>query len=118
MTTIYKLMSRAAWEGFQAAGRFTGSAADRADGFIHYSAADQVAGTAAKHFAGQRDLVLVAVDGALLGEALRWEPSRGGQFFPHGYAPLPRAAVIAALPLAADAAGVAILPAPLPGRPA
>lgn len=107
---IYKLMGADDWAAFAQAGLFTGSAADRTDGFIHYSAAHQLAGTAAKHFAGRRDLVLVAVDGSALGSALRWEPSRGGQLFPHGYAPLPRSAVISAVPLTTDADGAAVLP--------
>ncbi|MCC2108816.1 MAG: DUF952 domain-containing protein, partial [Hyphomicrobiales bacterium] len=79
---------------------------DLADGFIHFSTAAQVAETAAKHFAGQTDLLLVAIDGATLGDALKWEPSRGGALFPHLYAPLdPRAAIsVRPLPLGADGA--------------
>ncbi len=111
---IYKLMGAAEWAAFDSDGRFDGSAADRADGFIHYSAAHQVAGTAAKHFAGRRDLVLVAVDAGALGDTLAWEPSRGGQLFPHGYGVLPRSAVISAEPVPTDPAGGAILPDPLP----
>ena len=69
-------------------GRFEGSADDAGDGFIHLSAGHQVAGTLAKYFAGQRDLVLLAVDPGRLGERLRWEESRGGELFPHLYGPL------------------------------
>ena len=75
------------------AGIYAGSEADRRDGFIHLSTAAQLAGTAAKHFAGQSDLLLVAVDADALGSALKWEPSRGGELFPHLYAVLPLTAV-------------------------
>ena len=78
---------------------------DARDGFIHLSSAAQVRDTAARHFAGRPDLLLVAVDAASLGGALRWEPSRNGEPFPHLYGPLPRQAVrwVAGLPLDADA---------------
>lgn len=92
---IFRLCSVADWAAFRAAGRFTGSDADRRDGFIHFSAADQVAATAARHYAGPEPLVLVAVDAAALGDALKWEPSRGGALFPHLYAALPLADVVA-----------------------
>lgn len=85
---IYKICSRQAWDAAVAEGVYRGSADDQRDGFIHFSRADQVPGTLAKHFAGQRDLVLVSVDAASLGEALRYEPSRGGALFPHLYGPL------------------------------
>jgi uncharacterized protein (DUF952 family) len=91
--TIYKIATTAQWRAAEAAGVFTGAPVDVADGFIHFSTESQVAETLARHFAGQRDLVLVAVDDAQLGDALRWEPSRGGQLFPHLYAPLALAAV-------------------------
>jgi uncharacterized protein (DUF952 family) len=83
---------------------------DLADGYIHFSTAAQARETAAKHFAGQADLVLVAVDAGALGTALRWEPSRGGQLFPHLYAELPMAAVrwVKPLPLGPD--GVHVFP--------
>ncbi|MBX3526729.1 MAG: DUF952 domain-containing protein [Rhodoblastus sp.] len=104
MTVIYKIVSTDAWRAAEAAGVFAGAPVDLADGFIHFSTAAQVAETAAKHFAGQTDLLLVAVDGAVLGDALKWEPSRGGALFPHLYAPLdPRAALWASpLPLGPD----------------
>ncbi len=82
-----------------AAGEYRGSAVDERDGFIHFSTAEQVAETAAKHFAGQTDLILVAVDGDALGGELKWEPSRGGDLFPHLYGPLPLSAVRWSRPL-------------------
>jgi uncharacterized protein (DUF952 family) len=96
---VYKICARAAWEAALAAGRFEGSADDRRDGFIHLSAAGQVADTAARHFAGAGDLVLVAVDAGRLGAALRWEPARGGALFPHLYAALPVDAALWTRPL-------------------
>lgn len=101
---IYKILPAADWAAAQAAGVYQGSANDARDGFIHFSTAGQAAETAAKHFAGQRDLVLLAVDPASLGAALKWEPSRGGALFPHLYAPLPVDAVSAVheLPLGPD----------------
>ena len=78
----------------RAAGAYRGSAVDRQDGFIHFSTAEQAAETAAKWFAGQRDLVLVAVDADALGDKLKWEPSRGGALFPHLYGELPLKAVL------------------------
>lgn len=82
---IYKILRRPEWDAFRAAGRTAGAPVDLADGFIHFSTAAQVAETAAKHFAAESDLVLVAVDSTRLGAELRWEPSRGGQLFPHLY---------------------------------
>jgi uncharacterized protein (DUF952 family) len=104
MTTIYKICSAELWREAQRAGRFRGAPLDLRDGFIHFSSAAQVAETAARHFSGATDQVLVAVDGALLGEALKWEPSRGGDLFPHLYAALGLDAVlwIKPLPLGAD----------------
>ncbi len=86
--TIYKVLNRAALAEAKAKGRFEGSSDDRRDGFIHLSAADQLEGTLAKHYAGQDDLVLLAVNSESLGERLQWEPSRGGALFPHLYGPL------------------------------
>lgn len=85
---VFKIFRRAEWQAFGAAGQTTGAPVDRTDGFIHLSTAEQVATTAAKHFAGESDLVLVALDADALGPALRWEPSRGGALFPHLYRPL------------------------------
>lgn len=91
-------------------GIFAGSFADLADGFIHLSTADQLPGTLDKHFAGHADVHLAAIDLAALGDAVRWEPSRGGDLFPHVYAPLPLAAVLAHAPLAREENGQLILP--------
>lgn len=102
---IYKIMDRAAWEQFRAAGTFAGAPVDLADGYIHFSAAHQVQGTLDKHFAGRGDLVLVAVDPAPLGADLRWEVSRGGDLFPHLHAALPLQAVTACTDLVAGADG-------------
>ena len=103
---IYKIAPEALWREAETNGRFTGAPIDVADGFIHFSTAEQAIETAAKWFAGQRDLVLVAVDGDTLGDKLKWEPSRGGALFPHLYAPLDLKAVlwVRPLPLGADGA--------------
>ena len=104
MNLIFKIAGAAEWRAAEAAGVFTGAAVDRADGYIHFSTAAQVAETAAKWFAGRDDLVLAAIDAEALGTDLRWEPSRGGALFPHLYASLPFSAVrwTRALPLGAD----------------
>jgi uncharacterized protein (DUF952 family) len=103
-TTIYKICPAALWQDAERAGAFHGSAIDRRDGYIHFSTAAQVGETAAKHFAGERDLVLVAVDAEVLGGRLKWEASRGGALFPHLYGELPLSAVrrVEALPLGPD----------------
>ncbi|RIA56843.1 DUF952 domain-containing protein [Dichotomicrobium thermohalophilum] len=113
---IYKLMKTYAWREAEAAGVYHGSADDERDGFIHFSTADQLPGTLAKHFAGQEGLTLVAVDAATLGDKLVWEPSRRGDLFPHLYDPLPTDAVLwtRSLPLNAD--GTHELPSDLPRR--
>jgi uncharacterized protein (DUF952 family) len=98
-STIYKICPAALWREAEGCGRFEGAAVDLADGFIHFSTAAQVKETAARHFAGARDLMLVAVNAAALGDVLRWEPSRGGDLFPHLYGALPVAAVRWARPL-------------------
>jgi uncharacterized protein (DUF952 family) len=99
---IYKLLTAAEWSVAVAQGTYPGSAADRRDGFIHFSAAAQVIETAAIHFGGQAGLVLLTVDPDLLGSGLRWEVSRGGARFPHLYAAMPMTAVVAADPLPDD----------------
>ncbi len=99
MDLIYKIVPEKLWREAEAKGAFEGSAVDLADGFIHFSTADQARETAAKHFAGQDDLLLVAIDPAKLRDALRFEPSRGGALFPHLYAALPMTAVIWVKPL-------------------
>lgn len=90
---IYNLCRAGDWQAAQADGKYHGSADDRRDGFIHFSTAAQVRESAARHRAGVADLLLLTVEAAALGAALRWEPSRGGELFPHLYAPLPVAAV-------------------------
>jgi uncharacterized protein (DUF952 family) len=104
LTRIYKLLDAAAWTAALAAGVFKGSAVDERDGFIHFSDAAQAQDTARLHFHGQSGLVLLSVDADRLGDALKWEKSRGGALFPHLYGPLPIAAVIDArlLELGAD----------------
>ena len=102
--TIYKLCSSTLWREAERAGRFDGAPVDREDGFIHFSTAEQVQETADRHFRGEPDLLVVAVDAASLGTDLRWEVSRGGALFPHLYAPLPLEAVrsVRAVPVMAD----------------
>ena len=92
-TTIYKICPATLWRDAERTGAFHGSPVDRRDGYIHFSTAGQVAETAAKHFAGEHDLFLVAVEAAALGERLKWEPSRGGALFPHLYGALSLSAV-------------------------
>jgi len=99
MTLIYKICPRALWQEAERDGVFRGAPVDRADGYIHFSTAEQVRETAARHFAGQDDLLLVAVDAATLGPALKWEPSRGGALFPHLYGDLPLRSVRSVEPL-------------------
>ena len=104
MELVYKICPLPLWQEAERNGAFAGAPVDLADGFIHLSTAGQVAETAAKHFAGQGDLVLVTVRQERLGTALRYEPSRGGALFPHLYGPLPLAAVdrVEPLPLGPD----------------
>ncbi len=99
MATIYKICKQAAWHAAEHDGLYRGSEVDQRDGFIHFSTAAQAAEPAARHFAGQTDLMLIAVDGDALGPALKWERSRGGDLFPHLYAVLPLTAVRWARPL-------------------
>src|SRR5712692_518854 len=110
MTTIYKICETAQWAQAQRDGEYRGSAVDFADGYIHFSTATQVAGTAAKHFAGVSGLVVVAVGAEDLGAALKWETSRGGAPFPHLYGALPLAAVRWVRPLRRDDDGRHVFP--------
>ena len=105
MNPIYKICTGAEWREAERAGVYRGSAADHKDGFIHFSTAEQAAETAAKWFAGQRDLVLLAIDADALGDKLKWEPSRGGALFPHLYGELPLKAVHRVDPLPLDETG-------------
>lgn len=110
---IYKIATVAAFANANAAGRFEGMPLDLKDGYIHFSDATQLSETLRLHFKGQRDLVLLAVRTATLGEALRWEPSRGGALFPHLYGALPLDLIVWSAPIAVDATGNCPLPAPL-----
>ncbi|MFC6488842.1 DUF952 domain-containing protein [Nitratireductor sp. GCM10026969] len=102
---IYKICPQSLWRQAEREGVLAGAPVDLADGFIHFSTGAQLRETAAKHFSGQDDLLLVAVDEEKLGEKLRYEISRGGQPFPHLYAPLPLSAVHWVKPLPLDADG-------------
>ncbi|MFN4143821.1 DUF952 domain-containing protein [Aestuariivirga sp.] len=102
MRFLYKILSAAEWREALAKGVFEGSAVDRKDGFIHLSAAHQVRETARRHFAGEADLVLVGFAEADL-PALKWEPSRGGELFPHVYGPIATRLAVKAEPLPLEA---------------
>ncbi len=107
----YKIMTAEELDRLRRHGEFRGSAADLADGFIHMSTAMQLPGTIAAHYSGRENLMLVAIDLASLGGRLRWEPSRGGQLFPHLYGDLSPDAVVAASALVQDENGSVKLPA-------
>ena len=111
---LYKVLAEAAYAAAQSEGRFLGNSDDLRDGFIHLSAAHQVAGTLAKHYAGQEDLLLLGLDPSRLGPGLRWEPSRDGDLFPHLYGPLPLDAVLSAEPIRLDDDNEHILPEGVP----
>ena len=98
-TVIYKICPRTLWREAEARGVFRGAPIDLADGYIHFSTAEQARETAAKHFAGMDDLLLIAVEAAELGENLKYEVSRGGALFPHLYAPLDPADALWVKPL-------------------
>ena len=108
---ICKICPAALWRAAEQAGRFDGAPVDLADGYIHFSTAGQARETAAKHFAGQDDLLLVAIEAGPLGKTLKWEVSRGGALFPHLYAPLDPSAALWVKPLPLGADGVHQFPA-------
>jgi uncharacterized protein (DUF952 family) len=108
--TLYKICAAADWQAAKRAEVFTGSPDDLRDGYIHFSTAEQLAGTLARHFAGQSGLMLLAVDMRRLGDGVRWEAARGGQLFPHLYGTLACAAVIREWTLACDEHGRHVLP--------
>lgn len=110
MSIAYKVLTAEQMAGLQREGSFAGAPIDLADGYIHLSTAAQLTETVDKHFAGQADLWVAAVDLDALGDAVTWEPSRGGQLFPHIYAVLPIAAVIAHGPLRRDDSGQVVPP--------
>jgi uncharacterized protein (DUF952 family) len=107
---IYKICGADAWREAERARLFHGVSVDSHDGFIHFSTAAQVEETAARHFGGTDNLVLVAVDAAALGPDLKWEPSRGGALFPHLYGALPLDAVLWSKPLPLGADGRHVFP--------
>jgi uncharacterized protein (DUF952 family) len=107
---VYKILTAAAFSEAERQGHFAGSFDDLRDGFIHLSAAHQLEGTLAKHFAGRDGLMLLALDPERLGPALKWEASRGGDLFPHLYAPLALSAVLWAEPLRLGVDGIHRLP--------
>jgi len=113
---IYKVAPAQDWQAARDAGVYQGSADDLRDGYIHFSTAAQVPTTLAKHYAGREGLVLIAVETRALGENLLWEPSRGGDLFPHLYAPLPVDAALWYTPLMLQADGTHELPGALPDQ--
>jgi len=108
---IYKVCDAAEWRAAMAAGAYGGAPVDLADGFIHFSTAQQLRETVRRYFAGIGDLMLVEVEAAALGPALKWEPSRGGDLFPHLYGDLPLTAVTRAWDFPRDAGGTRVYPA-------
>ena len=93
-STAFKVLTQQQWADFERERVFRGAPVDIADGYIHLSTAEQLEATIAKYFAGQTCLMIAEVDLLLLGDAIRWEPARGGELFPHIYAELPMHAVI------------------------
>ena len=114
MPSIYKIVTTSQWREAEVAGAFRGAPVDLADGYMHFSTSEQVAETAAKHFAGQRDLLLVRVDTERLGDKLTWEVSRGGALFPHLYGELSLTDVVATEPLPLGEDGKHRFPALVP----
>jgi uncharacterized protein (DUF952 family) len=110
MTTVYKIVAADLWQAAEDSGVFAGAGIDVSDGFIHLSTGAQARRTAQLYFKGQGNLVLVAADEAKLGDALKYEPSRDGDLFPHVYGPLSLAAVLSVRPLPLDADGNHIFP--------
>jgi uncharacterized protein (DUF952 family) len=96
---VYKVFRASEWTGLEARGHTCGAPVDVADGYVHFSTARQLAGTLAKHFAGEAGLVLVAVDADQAGDAMRWEPPRGGDLFAHLYREITLADVIWSKPI-------------------
>ncbi len=107
---IYKIVPQEIWDTAKANGEFVGASIDLQDGFIHFSATDQVRETAEKHFANQHNLLLVSVDAESLGNELKWEVSRGGAEFPHLYGSLKFSSVVESNPLERDSEGKFVFP--------
>ena len=108
---VYKIVTAGEWRAIRAAGVFRGSLDDWRDGFIHLSSQAQAEETARLKFAGKGELRLLTVDAEALGEALRWEPSRGGDLFPHLYGDLPLSAIVSIEPLTVGEDGAYVFPA-------
>lgn len=104
-TVAFKIIDAAEWAAAERSGAYAGSAVDLADGYIHLSTGDQLAGTVERHYAGRTGLLLLTVDLAALGDTVVWEPSRGGDMFPHIYGPLPVNAVLEQRVLLSSTAG-------------
>jgi uncharacterized protein (DUF952 family) len=115
-TIAYKVLAADEWAALNA-GTFQGAPIDKADGFIHLSTASQITETVDRHYSGQKGLVIAAIDLAALGDAVRWEPSRNGQLFPHVYGHLMPQSVIASCPLERHPNCTVRLPTPLSHRP-
>ena len=108
---IYKITTATAFAQARLSGNFAGMPIDAQDGYMHFSTAEQLSETLRLHFAGQDDLVLLAVRTTDLGDDLIWEPSRGGQLFPHLYnRPLPSSAIAWSAPLSVAADGACVIP--------
>ncbi|MEM9320209.1 MAG: DUF952 domain-containing protein [Pseudomonadota bacterium] len=107
---IYKILRQEEWQTLVTQGQTTGAPVDLADGFVHFSTAEQLPGTLAKYFAGEDHLILLALHADPLGEALRWEASRFDMLFPHLYAPLQLSDVAWSAPVGLDDTGQHILP--------
>ena len=114
MIRVYKILTRRVWEEAMASGASIGSPLDLKDGFIHLSTAVQAGETARLHFRGQTDLILVGFDAEAFGDALKWEPSRGGQLFPHLFAALPVKSAVSIDPAPLDPDGGPVVPALAP----
>ncbi|MET1414221.1 DUF952 domain-containing protein [Roseibium sp. HPY-6] len=110
MTLIFKIVPKSMWQEAVVANVFTGAPVDLADGFIHFSTAEQVRETAAKHFSGQKDLLLAAFEADRFADALKWEPSRGGALFPHLYATLDPATALWVKELPVSSKGAHVFP--------
>jgi uncharacterized protein (DUF952 family) len=119
VASLYRIAHEDEWRSAKNVGVYRGAAHDLRDGFVHLSAPVQVEGTLAAHYAGIGGLLLLTIDGDRLAarHSLKWEPSRGGELFPHLYEPLPVALVTNVSPLAVDATGKHVLPAELAPRP-
>ena len=107
---IYHMCPAETWQEAVRAGIYHGTADDLRDGFLHFSTAEQIAESARRHRAGQAGLVLIAVESVRLGARLKWEPSRGGDLFPHLYGPLGPAEVTSTHPLPLGPDGEHIFP--------